>query len=240
MVTSNRGPCGVERGQGVCCQWNAKGQCSRGDKCSFRHDGDERAKPTPKTAPPSEPPTQRGRSASRKKILRVRSPSGKFARQPCRDYLNGICTKSPCDYWHPPECQLHKSESGCKFGDVCSFAHRHVEGQTSKKPNKDGDKSAVAVVKDVRQLVCVFQDTEPPESLSFLRKSTKVLGPIRRVRFQETTRRHANIRENRGQSLGKILVKVPHQRSPYALKFEDRSQEEIEGRSDVPAETRGD
>ena len=53
----------------VCYQWKAKGQCSREDKCSFRHDGDERAKPTPKTAPPFEPPTQRGSSASRKKEL---------------------------------------------------------------------------------------------------------------------------------------------------------------------------
>ena len=42
------------------------------------------------------------------------------------------------------------------------------------------------------------------------------------------TQRHANIRENKGPSLGKIQVKVPHQRSPYALKFEDRSQEETE------------
>ena len=41
---------------------NAKGQCSRGDKCSFRHDGHERAKPTPKTGPPSEP-RNRGESA---------------------------------------------------------------------------------------------------------------------------------------------------------------------------------
>ena len=53
-------------------QWKAKGQCSRGDKCSFQHDGDEHAKPTPKTAPPSEPPKQRGRSASRNKNLRER------------------------------------------------------------------------------------------------------------------------------------------------------------------------
>ena len=33
--------------------------------------------------------------------------------------------------------------------------------------------------------------------------------------------------EDKGPSLGKCQVKVPHQRSPYALKFEDRSQEEI-------------
>ena len=47
-------------------QWKAKGQCSRGDQCSFQHDGDERVKSKPKTAPSSEPPTLRGRNASRK------------------------------------------------------------------------------------------------------------------------------------------------------------------------------
>ena len=106
--------------------------------------------------------------------------------------------------------------------------HRQVEGQPSKKPKKDGDKSAAAILKDVRQLGCVFQDTEPPESLSILRKSTKVLRPIRRVRFTKATQQNANIRENKGPSLGKIQVKIPHQRSLFAMKFEDRSQEEIE------------
>ena len=83
---------GVERGQGECYQWKAKGQCSRGDKCSFPHDGDERAQPTPKTTPPSEPPAQRGRSVSRKKNLRGRSPSGKFDRQPCKNFFKGNCS----------------------------------------------------------------------------------------------------------------------------------------------------
>ena len=67
VVTSRRGLSGVERGQGVCYQRKAKGQCPRGDQCSFRHDGHESAKPTPKTAPPSEPSTPRARSASRKR-----------------------------------------------------------------------------------------------------------------------------------------------------------------------------
>ena len=148
-----------ERGQGECYQCKAKRQCSRGDNFSFRHDEDKRAKTTPKTAPPSKPPTQRGRSASKKKSLRGRSPSGKFARPLCKEYLKGICTKSLCDYWHPPECQFYTSESGCKFGDKCSFAHRLVEGQPGQKPKQDGDKSAVAILKDVRQLDCVFQST---------------------------------------------------------------------------------
>ena len=54
----------------------------------------------------------------------------------------------------------------------------------------------------------------------------KVLRPIRRVRFTQSTLRPASIRENKGLSLGKIQVKIPHQRSPYAMKFEDGSQEE--------------
>ena len=59
-------------------------------------------------------------------------------------------------------------------------------------------------------------------------KSTKVLGPIRRVLVSKATLRHANIREGNGPSLGVIRVKVPHQRSPYVLNFEDGSQEETE------------
>ena len=56
----------------------------------------------------------------------------------------------------------------------------------------------------------------------------KVLEPIQRVRFTKSTLRHASIREKKGTSLRKIDVKVLHQRSSYAVKFEDRSHEEIE------------
>ena len=44
----------------------------------------------PRTAVP------RGRSASRKRRLRGRSPSGKTNRQPCKNFLKGTCTKLPC------------------------------------------------------------------------------------------------------------------------------------------------
>ena len=99
--------------------------------------------------------------------------------------------------------------------------------QPNKKPNKDGDKSSLTILKDVRQLGVVFQDTEPPESVPILRNGTKILGPIRRVRLRKATQRHADIRENKGLDLAKIQVKI-HQRSPYSMKFEERSQEEIE------------
>ena len=119
VASSRRGLSGVEREQGVCYQYKAEGQCLRGDQCSFRHESHDRAKPTPKTVPPSQPPTQRGRSASRKKELERQKPVWESNRQPCKDYLKGICTKSPCDYWHPPDCQFYKSEWSCKFGDKC-------------------------------------------------------------------------------------------------------------------------
>ena len=56
----------------------------------------------------------------------------------------------------------------------------------------------------------------------------KVLGPIRRIRFTQSTLRQACIREKKGPPLRKIQVKHLHQRSPFAMKFEDRSHEETE------------
>ena len=50
----------------------------------------------------------------------------------------------------------------------------------------------------------------------------------KRVLFTESTLRHASTREKKGPSLGKINVKVPRQRSPCVMKFEDRSHEETE------------
>ena len=52
----------------------------------------------------------------------------------------------------------------------------------------------------------------------------RVLGPIRRTRFTQSTLRQASFREKKGPSLGKMLVKILHQRSSYSVKFEDRSR----------------
>ena len=78
-----------------------------------------------------------------------------------------------------------------------------------------------------RQLGCVFQDMEPPKSLSILRKSSSTRKPIRCVQFTKAVVRHADIRDQ-NPSLGMICPGEPHQRDPNAPKFEDWSQEETE------------
>ena len=107
---------------------------------------------------------------------------------------------------------------------------------SSKKSEKNGDRSAVATLKDTRQLGYVLQELEPPKYSSILRKSTRVSGTIRCVKFSKVALRHANIRESKGPSLGIFCPANPHEHSPYAPKFEDRSQERRRDKSDVPAE----
>ena len=80
---------------------------------------------------------------------------------------------------------------------------------------------------NTRQLGCVFQDMEPPKSSSILRKSSGMQKPIQRVKFTKAIARHTKIRDQ-NPSLGMICTSGPHQRSPNAPKFEDRSQEETE------------
>ena len=67
----------------------------------------------------------------------------------------------------------------------------------------------------------------------------KVLGSIQRVRITQSTLCQVSIWENKSSSLAKIQVTLLHQRSPYALKFEDRCQDETEDNSDTPKARRG-
>ena len=100
------------------------------------------------------------------------------------------------------------------------------------KPVKRGDEklgrnSSKRQFSDARQLGCVFQDMKPPKSI--LRKGTDMPRPIQRVKFTKAIARHTKIRDP-NPSLGFILFAQgePHERSPNAPQFEDRSQEETE------------
>ena len=78
---------------------------------------------------------------------------------------------------------------------------------------------------NARHLGCVFQDMKPPKSI--LRNSSDMQKPIQRVKFTKAFARHTKIRDQ-NPSLGLFCPGEPHQRSPNAPKFEDRSQEETE------------
>ena len=99
----------------------------------------------------------------------------------------------------------------------------------SGKPDKSDKKlarhSSKRQVTDTRQLGCVFQDMTPPKSI--FRNSTDMPKTIQRVKFKRAIARHTKIRDQ-NPSLGYICPGDPHQRSPNAPKFEDRSQEETE------------
>ena len=97
VMKNRKGLSAIEGGQGVCYLWKERGQCSKGDQCSFWHESNDRAKPTPKAEPPSQPQSSktRGRSVSRRRNARGRRQSETFNRPPCKYFLKGTCTKSP-------------------------------------------------------------------------------------------------------------------------------------------------
>ena len=40
----------------------------------------------------------------------------------------------------------YKTKSGCRFWEKCSYAHRQVDEQPTKRSKKNDDKSAVAIL----------------------------------------------------------------------------------------------
>ena len=102
---------------------------------------------------------QNERNASRTRSPKGKSPSDRMSRWPCKDYLKGTCINSFCEKWHLPECLFYRTKCGCRFGAKCSYAHRQVDEQPTKRSKKNGDKSAVAMSKksdwheNVRELV---------------------------------------------------------------------------------------
>ena len=121
----------------------------------------------------------------------------------------------------PPVCQHHKTESGCKFGDQCVFS------QPNKKPKKCGGKGSVALLKNSKQLACVFQDVESPKSKSISRKGTKFLGSKRSVHISKDTLHPVKLRERKGPSQSVIEHVELQERSSYAPELEDRSEDEM-------------
>ena len=107
----------------------------------------KRGKMTPSNPSPNSFMQQNERKSSRTRSPRGKSPSARMSRWPCKDYLRGTCNNSFCERWHPPECLYYKTKSGCWVGEKCSYAHRQVDQQPTKRSKKNDDKSAVPFLK---------------------------------------------------------------------------------------------
>ena len=104
-------------------------------------------KVTPSNPSPNSFMQQSERKPSRTRSPRGKSPSGRMSRWSCKDHFKGTCINSFCEKWHSPECLFYKAKSGCRFGEKCSFAHRQVDEQPTKRSKTNDDKSAVAILK---------------------------------------------------------------------------------------------
>ena len=108
---------------------------------------------------------------------------------------------------------------------VTDQCHDRSGKPDERSDKKLGQKSSQRRLSDARQLGCVFQDMTLPKSI--LRKCTDMRKPIQRVKFTKAIARHTKIRDQ-NPSPGLFCPGEPHERSPNATKFEDRSQEETE------------
>ena len=100
---------------------------------------------------------------------------------------------------------------------------------TQQSTEKYGDKSAVAILKDARQLGCVFQDTEPRNLYRvFTEEEHKRLGIDSTSAIHKSYAASCKHPRKQGSVARTFSSQSSHQRSTYALNFEDRSEEETE------------
>ena len=123
---------------------------------------------------------------------------------------------------------MHVPQVGCKFGDKCSYAHRQVDEQPSKKSKKNGDGTAVVLLKEYTTIGLrvsgygaaeIFIDFA--DELKHIEAKTYVFNSQKQCYVMPTF----ETKNHRWKIFAQvILISV----DPNAPKFEDRSQEETE------------
>ena len=140
--------------------------------CSFRH-GSDRGKTAQGSPPAPKSQTQNdGRRPSKGSASRGRNPPEREVKERARITSKESVRIRRVITGILPVCQNYKKESGCKFGGTCLFRHAEDDSQPSKKvEEKWWKKGSEALMKKSTHLGCVFQNTEPPNFKSILRKS---------------------------------------------------------------------
>ena len=196
-----------QRSPGNCWQWKANGQCPQGNNFSFRHDMNKLTKSTQPNPSPGSSTKQSVQMHREPEVLEVAAQVGKWL--DCRARISS-----------KELAQLHSVKNGILWSACCTSRKRdadlgisalthtaRLKNSPAKRSKKNGDKSAVAFLKNTRKLGCVSQDMEPPKSSSILRKSSNILKPIRFVPFTKAVLRHANTRDQ-NPSLGMICQMI--------------------------------
>ena len=195
LVKNQRKQRRVHKGQGECWQWQAYGQCSKGDKCRLRHDEHKRAKSTTQPAPSPEHSTHQDGKIQRERKV----PEAEVHLVECLDGPARITLKVL------PRFHLVKSgilQNACSTGqkDGCKFGKSALSHTAGLRNNPvKGQKGMATKVQCLclnrERIWVVFQDVEPPRSSSILRKISTVSKPIRCVRFTKAVLRKANDRD---------------------------------------------
>ena len=148
-VVKNQGPKQrVQRILGDCWQWETNGQCVKGDNCSFRHDTSKRGKVTPSNPTPNSFMQQRVSENHRE-------PEVPEAGAPVEECLDGLARISLEELVITHVVKSGTLWNACStrprvvadFGEKCSYSHRQVDEQPTKRSKKNDDKSAVAMLK---------------------------------------------------------------------------------------------
>ena len=121
------------------------------------------------------------------------------------------------------------TETGCKAGDECLFPYQKVDEKPNKKAHQ---RHAVAIVKMYHNWVA----SRKTRKQWFLQEGNSH-GETRCKKSWDRFEKYGSLSlryvkqvfgKRNDHRLEKLQVKHLHQRSPYAVKFEDRSHEETE------------
>ena len=121
--TAKGKPVSADRTQGGCCQCKAKGQCTKGDACSFSDVENKRGKSTRSSSPAPESQTKSDgeKSLKGKSLSEAAVRLGRDLEDRGKTASVGTCTNSSCD------------SSGKK---VLFLKHREAESQPNKRPKR--------------------------------------------------------------------------------------------------------
>ena len=112
-----------------------------------------------------------------KRSIGGKSNHGSILRQLCRYCLKGTCTRSPCEYWHPPECQFFKTYA-------TSSKYPGKERTIAWKNTRQSSSSAKSLRKSPTKMVTANGEVQTREEATV---SVKELDPFVTVMLLEET-----------------------------------------------------